>query len=276
MMKILVPTDLSDLSKVAVHYAIKISEVLQAEIILLNILHIDSSNAQVAVKSSQIIEAMHLRATQDFSKFTEQVEQEIKHKIKISYKIIEGDPLEDAVEAFSKENDIKLIIMGTKGAGGLKKILMGSNATAIIGRSSIPVITVPENARFSPIKNIVYASDFQALEEELETLMDFARQFNSAIHLLHILPPGSTNETSRVNTLKDKYPSIHVYMAKSDNMEEAIDEYIARIQADLLVTFTHDLNFFEKLFGKSITRELAFHSRIPLLSLKKGNAKSFN
>ncbi len=275
-MKILVPTDLSDLSKVAVHYAIKISEVLQAEIILLNILHIDSSNAQVAVKSHQIIEAIHLKATEDFSRFKEQVDQEIKHKVKISYKIIEGNPLEDAVETFSKENDIRLIIMGTKGAGGLKKILMGSNATAVIGSSSVPVITVPENARFNQIKKIVYASDMLALDEELETLVDFARQFNSAIHLLHILPTDSGNEINSENTLKDKYPSIHVHIANSGNIEEAIDEHIARIQADLLVTFTHDLNFFEKLFGKSITREMAFHSRIPLLALKKGNTMPFN
>jgi len=50
---------------------------------------------------------------------------------------------------------------------------------------------------------------------------------------------------------------------------DGIDEFIADVKSDLLTMFTHDLTFLEKLFGKSVTREMSFHTGIPLLTIKK-------
>jgi len=48
-----------------------------------------------------------------------------------------------------------------------------------------------------------------------------------------------------------------------------IDEFSADAKADMLIMFTHDLTFSDKLFGKSVTREMAFYTRITLLTIKK-------
>jgi hypothetical protein len=37
----------------------------------------------------------------------------------------------------------------------------------------------------------------------------------------------------------------------------------------MLAMFTHKLDFYEKLFGRSVTRQLAFHSSVPLLTFNK-------
>src|SRR6185295_2957022 len=64
-----------------------------------------------------------------------------------------------------------LIVMGTKGASGLKKILIGSNTVNVIANTRVPVLVIPEVARFENFlkkgKNrIILATDLDALENE--------------------------------------------------------------------------------------------------------------
>lgn len=274
-MKILVPTDFSKLSKNAVYYAAKLAKELDAEIVLLHVVYINAPpRAQVVLKMASIINAMIENDILSFDALVIEIKKEVGNKINVSYKIVEGDPVEDVVEIFAQHNNIDLIIAGTKGASRLKKVLMGSVATAIIRKSSIPVITVPEYARFKKIKQIIYASDMIAVNKEIKLLIQFARLFNSSIHLLHIVPHTSLKKIDGIKiknelTRKYKYAKIYVHISVNDDVQEAIEEYIADQNADLLAMFTHKTSFFEILFGKSVTREMAFHSRIPLLSIKK-------
>jgi len=274
-MKILIPTDFSKLSKVAVHYAVKMTKKLDAELILLHVVHIDAPpRAAVAVKVKSIEDAMVDNAKQDCIQLINDIKSEIRGKLNISYKIIKGYPVETVVGNFAHHNDISLIIMGTKGATGLKRVLMGSNATAVINNSDIPVITVPEFARFKNLKRIVYATDMTNINAEMKILVPLAKLFDATVHILHIISPKSKKKIDKNKIITDvtrkmKYPKITFHILMNDDITEGIDEYIAGTKADMLAMFTHNLTFFERLFGKSVTRQMAFQSWIPLLTIKK-------
>lgn len=278
-MKILLPTDFSKLSKVAIHYAAKMALKLNAEIVLFHAVFIDAPpKAQTALKAQQILDAMAKNAKEDFVYIENEIKKECGGKVKISSHIIKGYPVEDVIETFAEHNNIDLIIMGTKGASGLKKVLMGSNTSAVISNSNIPVIAIPEHARFRSIKHIVYASDMQMVKKEIQALMQFARLFNATIHILHIIPPDSKKKIDKTKIKKEiiaqyKYSHISVHVSLNDDIIEGIDEYIADVKADMLAMFTHKPTFFEKLFGKSITRQMAFHAWTPLLTIKKQSTK---
>ncbi|MDR4504509.1 MAG: universal stress protein [Candidatus Scalindua sp.] len=275
-MKILVPTDFSALSKVAVLYAANMAKKLYgAEIILLHIVYIDASaRTQVAMKEKQLLDAMADNATQEFVLLTNEIKKLDGSEVKITPKIVKGCPVEDVIENFAYHNNIDLIIMGTKGASGIKKVLMGSNAAAVISNSTIPVITVPEHSRFKPIKNIIYATDLQSIENEIKALIPLAQLFESTVHILHVISPDSKKIIDKAQIKKDivskyTYPHIFVQVSISDDITEGIGEYIVQTKADMIAMFTHKLTFFEKLFGKSFTRKVAFHTWIPLLAIKK-------
>ncbi len=274
-MKILVPTDFSKLSKVAVLYAAQMAKSLDAEITLLHAVYIEAPpRAQAAMKERQIVDAMVDNAMQDFVQLSNEIKKEVGYVVKVTPQIVKGHPVEDVVVNFAHHNDIDLIIMGTKGASGIKKVLMGSNAAATISRSTIPVITVPEHSRFKPIKNIIYATDMQSLEHEVNSIIPLAELFNATINILHVLSPDSTTKINKAQIKKDiinkyKYPHITVHVSINDDVAEGIDEYIVQAKADMLAMFTRELTFFQKLFGKSITREMAFHTWVPLLAFKK-------
>jgi len=272
-MTILVPTDFSKLSKVAVLYAARIAKKLKANVIVLAVITMNTS-AATSIKWKKLQDEMIKMAKQDADRLLEEVRSQIKGKLEITYQYINGYPVEARIETYAVENSVDLIVMGTKGASGLKKVIMGSNTASVISNSSIPVIAVPGETEYKHIKKIVYASDMTNISKEIKSLARFATIFNASIRVLHIIPSNSTKKIAIKKTVADlvkqsKYSKISLKVFRSDHIADAVDLFVADQKADMLAMFTHKLVFYEKLFGKSITRQLSFHARVPLLTFNK-------
>lgn len=272
-MTILVPTDFSKPSKVAILYGVRIAKKLNADIILLAVINMSPSSS-ATLKWKKLRNEMVNVVKEDAHQLIEEIRRKTKDKLKISFQHIMGYPVEDMIENFAVKNDVDLIVMGTKGATGLKKVILGSNAASVIDNSSTPVIVVPGETAFQDIKKIVYATDMINIYEEIKTLALFARIFNAAIRVLHVLPSDSAKKINGKKTAADlikltKYPKISFHVSRNDYIDKEVNTFVTTQKADLLAMFTHKLDFYEKLFGRSITRQLAFHTRIPLLTFNK-------
>jgi nucleotide-binding universal stress UspA family protein len=274
MINILVPTDFSALSKVAVQYAIKIANKLNGRVTLLHVVTINKpTRATMHERIRELEEDLIRFAERDLNKLIKEVCKTVKTSEPIKYSVVRSGEFTDAVKKEARRLKTGLIVMGTKGASGLKKAVVGSNTASVIELSNVPVIAVPSRAQFKGFKDIVYASDLKNLERELKTLKLYADQFGSVIHLVHIVPTGKD-----VDELEEKIDKV-VKKLRCKNIvslvlvdryiEGAIDQYIGVCKADLLAMFTHDLSFYEKLFDRSMTRKMAFHSSVPLLAFKK-------
>lgn len=70
------------------------------------------------------------------------VSQRIKENgLEVNYKILEGNPAEELM-SYADQNGIELIVVGRKGAGMLKRILMGSTSTALVKYANQDVLVV--------------------------------------------------------------------------------------------------------------------------------------
>lgn len=270
--KILVPTDFSALSEVAVRYAAELATELGAGLLLLHVVHFETSRAAASMKKSQVENAMEEISQQKCGELENQLKTAYPG-LTVSYKVVTGYPVEDVVEKAAVDNNADFIIMGTKGASGLKRLLMGSNATAVIAKSSVPVIVVPEHAVYKGIKNIVYASALTNLVGDAGVIIPFARVFNAHLHICHIKGMQSTESTTEADIIKEvtgkyAYNKLSAHIVASNNLPVSIDRFILDYKADMLAMFTHEPTLYEKLFGKSITREMAFHTWVPLLAVK--------
>jgi nucleotide-binding universal stress UspA family protein len=275
MVNILVPTDFSNLSKVAARYAIKIANELDGTFTLLHVMNILKPVSQDMKRRLVLYEKEVLKEGEaDMEKFAMQFARLIKFTKPMKTKVVESDQdFSEVVKKEAKKLRSGLIVMGTHGATGLKKVVMGSNTSDVISSSTIPVLAIPASAEYKGFRNIVYASDLRNILKELKQLIPYAKKFESTIHLVHIVSSGKsvpmTEEKIEGIIEKSGYENIVVMVLADSSVEKGIEQYIKNSRADILAMFTRDLNFYEKLFDRSITRRMAFHSKVPLLAFKQ-------
>jgi nucleotide-binding universal stress UspA family protein len=270
MVNILVPTDFSNLSKVALQYAIKIANKLDGNVTVLHV--IDLNETVLATMRMKIsVKAVMHSAKEEMEKLIKEVSK-YRPKKEIKSKIVRDTSFADAVKKNSKRLRSGLIVMGTRGATGFKKAILGSNTTSVIGFSHVPVLAVPEEAEFKNFRNVIYATDLKHIEKELAILIPYIEKFGSTIHILHILKDATDMDKVEAQiemaVKKTGYKNIVTLVTVDSDIDGAIDQYVIVSKADLLTMFTHQLSFFERIFDRSITRKMAFHSKTALLTFK--------
>lgn len=274
MVNILVPTDLSEVSKTAVHYAVTIVNKLGGTLTLLHVINIiQPTRASMRLQLKSLEKDLMDTSREDMEGFVKSISKQLKTGEPIKVKVIKGTSFNDTVKREAKKLRTGLIVMGTKGASGLRKYVLGSNTASVIEISHVPVLAVPELGEFKSFKNVVYATDLRHVQKELKTLIPYLEKFNSTVHLLHV-----TSSLKQVLTLEKKIDGIVkkagitnvvCKVIVNKNIDEAIDYYVAKTNADLLTMFTHDVSFYEKLFNRSMTRKMAFQSKVPLLAFRQ-------
>ncbi|AEB95269.1 UspA domain-containing protein [Metallosphaera cuprina Ar-4] len=65
----------------------------------------------------------------------------IESGISIEYKVATGPP-EEVITKFAEEEDVDLIVLGTRGHKGFKKLILGSVSSAVAERTKKPVLVV--------------------------------------------------------------------------------------------------------------------------------------
>lgn len=272
MLNILVPTDFSDLSRIAVRYAVRIANKLDGNITLLHVIDFQRtvrSTIKLETNSRELVKSINAQ----MEELVDDITSRMSVKTPIRCEISKGRSFSDAVIKEAKKLRSGLIIMGTKGATGLKKTLLGSNTVSVIEASKIPVLVVPEQAEFKTFRNVIYATDLRHLQKELNILIPYVEKFGSTIHILHIVQDGADvgELEAKIEKVVQKlsYKNIVTLVTVDMDVNAAIDQYISVSKADAVTMFTHEASFYEKVFDKSLTRKMAFHGRIPLLAFKQ-------
>ena len=273
MVNILVPTDFSDLSKVAIQYAIKMANKFNGSVTLLHVISgIVPVRGDMSSRIKKVEAELTAQAEQDFGPVVKEAQKLNKTDNPIEYKIEKGESFNKILKAFAKKNKFDLIVMGTRGASGVTKYVLGSNTVSVLEDSPIPVLVVPGNAEFKSFKNVVYASDLKHFEREVRTILPYLKIFDSTLHAFHVVERVKDADNLQIVVKKAlkkiDYRKSTVTMDKSKKVDYAIETFVQTLKGDLLIMFTHKKNFYEKLFNRSMTKEMAFQSSVPLLAFR--------
>ncbi|ACU58000.1 universal stress protein [Chitinophaga pinensis] len=179
-----------------------------------------------------------------------------------------------SIEDLSKEEKADLIIMGTTGGSQLEEILIGSNTIDVVKHTSCPVMIIPSNVSFQPIKRIVFACDFKKVGTgtPIYPLKRLLNVFQGELHVLNIDKEGKglASDTPEASLLLDTlleglHPKYH--FIDHSNVVQGIMEFADREKADLIITIPRKHGLFESIFKRSRTAQLAFHTHIPMLAI---------
>jgi nucleotide-binding universal stress UspA family protein len=272
MKTIVVPTDFSVQSNNALAYALSIARLAGAGIILLHAYHRPSSNTTAFRDITPILRQDAEVALQKLLKHIQQ--EPASEGIPIETQARKGDLVHE-LKKITAERKADLIVMGTKGASGLAEVLIGTNTASVIEDAACPVLAIPEGAVFRQIRQIVYATDYLATENEsIGELTKFAALFQASVVLVHIA--GNVSGLSQQDHLMEDYsrkikqqiayPHLSFYLEKNTDTLQGLTHTIDSLQADLAAMTTRKRNIYEKIFNPSITKKMAYHTHIPLLA----------
>ncbi len=135
---IAIPYDFSGFSDVAFEKAIEIGEKFDSKITLLTIIGNDVDTSGMSFSRAQEAhDEAENKAKDEMNKIKKSVQG-----MDISVEIIHNSSTVDGILLFVDKNDVDLIVMGSHGRSGFKKLVLGSVASAIITRAKCPVLTV--------------------------------------------------------------------------------------------------------------------------------------
>ncbi|HEY1870918.1 MAG TPA: universal stress protein, partial [Chitinophagaceae bacterium] len=163
MKTIIAPVDFSDAALNALSFAAELSKRASARLLVINVSEKDREEEKIKNKLKLIESDLEKNFGPDL-----QFESLVAH----------GD-LISTLKKMMANYQPDLIVMGTKGASGLKKMLIGSNTVNVIANTNIPVLVIPEAARFKNFNGrnrIVLATDLELLENDavLDILKEIA------------------------------------------------------------------------------------------------------
>ncbi len=148
--RILAPTDFSEYSTSAMHYACELADRFGAQLHVLTVVNV--STPLYADPEFMPIEEFVLREEQAArNQLQQQPDAPWSEKLNVVRELKTGTPFLEIIR-YAKEKTIDLIVLGTHGRTGLAHALMGSVAERVVRKSPCPVLTVrdPEHKFVMP------------------------------------------------------------------------------------------------------------------------------
>jgi nucleotide-binding universal stress UspA family protein len=139
--KILVAVDGSQASMDAADQAIEIVRKYNSELIALHVILSDTTI--FGTSPPRHIDEIKQEAQQYFDKIKQKLhDQHDNNKIQMRTELISSATAVGGIVGFAEKENIDLIVVGTRGRSGFKKLLLGSVASGVVNYAHCPVMVV--------------------------------------------------------------------------------------------------------------------------------------
>jgi nucleotide-binding universal stress UspA family protein len=290
---VLYATDFSDASEAAFPYATAICRKFGST---LHIAHVFSDSALMLMTGGAdyvSFEALYEDARGLAQQKVDQIAARLRDTPTRTY--VRHGEVRDRLSAIVAENRIDLVVVGTRGRGGLGKFLLGSVAEDILRHAPCPVLTVgpgicgraklPEFYAGGPVptefelRHIVYATNFTADSLKVAPVaFSLAAQFKARLTLMHVIegdsrlgtPPKPVEDD--VRKLREEIPTASLAYAPEILLEfgsawRCIISRAAEREADLLVLGVRCVNGASHLPWSTV-HHVVTHATSPVLTVR--------
>lgn len=143
--RILVATDGSKLSNMAVEHAINLADITGAEVVALKVVprypqtYFEGGVALAAAEVARIEKQWNDEALEAVNAVKAAGQ---KLEVKVKPVTVKSDLIAEAIIAAAKRNKVDLIVMASHGRKGIKRLLLGSETQQVLTHSHIPVLVL--------------------------------------------------------------------------------------------------------------------------------------
>ncbi|MDZ7699624.1 MAG: universal stress protein [Deltaproteobacteria bacterium] len=203
--KVLCATDLSELSDYAVGYGVALAKEFKAELLICHVVDLTAGHVYGEGTISPLEQQSRLK------EFAHAHLRKLIKATPVSWEpLVEIGHAPDEIVRLTEERKVDLVISGTHARAGLKRLVLGSVTGRLMGILPCPLLIVPDGRysaendgikTFSP-KRILVGCDFSPDSDlALAYGLWLAQEFQSELHLVHVIEPVAYKEL-----LKSSYP----------------------------------------------------------------------
>ncbi|MDL5512401.1 universal stress protein [Arenibacter sp. M-2] len=276
MKSILFPTDFSQNSRNAIEYAIKLFKDAPCNFYVLHVdalsqSGVDSNSLIMPPKVANLPHRDNLAAT--FAHIKTLSTNKEHHFIALH----EFGNLIDIIRKTVLDKKIDLIVMGTKGASGLKETILGSNSGNVLTKVPCNLLMIPEKAVQKNPKEIAFPTDYNIFYSHsiLEAISQMIHLTQAKLRVVNVSKPGvplnnvqNQNMTYLKDYLLELYEKSHsIHHLKHDRVKSAIEQFVVNEKIDLVIMVAKNLNFLQQLLFDTTIKKISFQTSVPLLVL---------
>ncbi|MDP1799989.1 MAG: universal stress protein [Bacteroidota bacterium] len=256
---IIVATDFSITARNAYRYASALANTLNAGLTVVHIKEgLPNNEDQGLIRDIEQLIAEENSATPNI----------IERNVNI--KILQGDPVMVLTE-LSNNTETDLIVIGTTGLSDVLAKIFGSVSIKVSNKARCPVILVPRDAKWEPIKNIMFASNYDsATKQVVQYITSFATAIQAKIHFVnikkaHLSPEEKEKEWDQFIVEVESGLSHEKHTIYGDYPVDRLKKYSEKNNINLLAFVSKHRNFWENLMHESITENMALSVITPLM-----------
>lgn len=278
MKNILLPTDFSDNSWNAIVYALKFFEQSTCTFYLL---HVNTLNYSMAldlpyIQSQDYIEDTFNKPAKKklkaiLKRISDQFPENKNHHF---FTLTDYNFFVESIRHHVEEKEIDMIVMGTKGASGLKKVMVGTNAADVIKKVKCMTLVVPEHAEYTDLDEIAFPTDYYLTYgvDLLKPIYDILQSHNASLQVLHITNAPELLDISQQDNkdvLQDYFSHFktNFYNLINKRVEDAVDCFVQSRNIKMVAMVAKNLNYFQRILFNSKVEEITYHTHIPFLVL---------
>lgn len=275
MKSILIPTDFSEAANNAYLYALHLANNLNLKVFvvyvymppILSATH--GGQPDILQKTYEEIELSKFESyKKNVSKLRELAESNSLNSDNVIFLFEEGS-LTQTIKKIVAAEDIYAIVMGTIGATGLTKAMIGSNTVDVIKSINKPVLAIPVKATFKPIKKVAFTTLFREKDKKaLEEILTISKKINFEVSCINVL--DNVDYVTDVAMKADEWGNIFknenlqfLFLEKTENVETTINSFLTENKIDVLAIVKRNRSFFDRLINSSLSNQFVFHSHLP-------------
>lgn len=269
MKTILIATDFSEASHNASLYGLELAKALEAKAVLFH-----AYENPVIAPDSIIIDSfgkMGKIAADQMIKETGIIEDQNSYPFETFCE--EGSAAHTLIKK-AKEINASIIVTGFKGNGKALRQIFGSTATALAKQSTVPVLIVPEQAKFFAPDSIVFANDISVDTDihVLDNLKEIVERFKARLYVVKVVKNKTEEWHEVMNTAETLLMAVRKLDSEFDypvdkDIVHALNEFTEKHKVKMVAMMPHKHFWSDIFFGKRNTTGMIFHTKIPLLIL---------
>lgn len=278
MKTILVLTDFSINADYTAHYALAFAQKIKADLLLCNIYTAPSDEIRTGQKTWPI--GIHEEnSIEDLGEITARLKTQIDAGPQTAFRpeidqFSQEGLITDTIDNIASSRHIFMAIISMHSSGSPDSLFSPNHAWDIIEKANFPLLVIPYQVRFRDYKMIAFATDLTITDKYiLNSLSGLAKYSDADILVTHVTDQSSTRQEDEAHiktffnngSLERNSPSILYHAIKNRSVSKALKELIQDTAIDMLVLIKRPRNIFQKIFERSVIRELASHPAKPLL-----------